>query len=152
MSSYSFPEQPLNMAMFQPEDKGQNVVESHKNLERNATRDLTGRVFLLSHLFIHEKKHSRSAIGLWCYVIIHISSGFWKWNLRIYESTIDDRVPMEWRNHAPSARAHGTYEIEKYEWVPMERKYLSSGPSLYMPWITHMLFVDLNDNFSCKEN
>ena len=25
------------------------------------------------------------------------------------------------------------------------------GPSLYMPWITHMLFVDLNDNFSCQE-
>ena len=23
--------------------------------------------------------------------------------------------------------------------------------SLYMPWITHMLFFDLNDNFSCQE-
>ena len=50
-----------------------------------------------------------------------------------------------------SGRAHGTYEIEKYEWVSMERKYLFSGPGLYMPWITHMLFVDLKDNFSCKE-
>ena len=59
---------------------------------------------------------------------------------------------IEWRSHAPSAIAHGTYEIEKYEWVSMERKQLFSGPSLYMPWITHMLFVDLNDNFSCKEN
>ena len=28
----------------------------------------------------------------------------------------------EWRSHAPSGRAHGTYEIEKYEWVSMERK------------------------------
>ena len=41
----------------------------------------------------------------------------------------------------------GTYEIEKYEWVSMERKFLFSGPSLYVPWITHMFFVDLNDNF-----
>ena len=31
-------------------------------------------------------------------------------------------------------------------------KVIISGPSLYMPWITHMLFVDLNYNFSCKEN
>ena len=59
---------------------------------------------------------------------------------------------IEWRSHAPSGRAHGTYEIEKYEWVSMERKLLFSGHSLYMPWITHMLFVDLNDNFSCKDN
>ena len=29
---------------------------------------------------------------------------------------------IEWRSHAPSGRAHGTYEIEKYEWVSMERK------------------------------
>ena len=58
---------------------------------------------------------------------------------------------MEWRSHAPSGRADGTYEIEKYEWESMERKLLFSGPSLYMPWITHMLFVDLNYNFSCQE-
>ena len=29
---------------------------------------------------------------------------------------------IEWRSHAPSGRAHWTYEIEKYEWVSMERK------------------------------
>jgi hypothetical protein len=35
------------------------------------------------------------------------------------------RNSREWRSHAPSGRAHGsdgTYEIEKYEWVSMERK------------------------------
>ena len=36
---------------------------------------------------------------------------------------------------------HGTFEIVKYEWVLKERKLLFSGPSLYIPWITHMLFV-----------
>ena len=29
---------------------------------------------------------------------------------------------IERRSRAPSGRAHGTYEIEKYEWVSMERK------------------------------
>jgi hypothetical protein len=52
----------------------------------------------------------------------------------------------------PVEPMHGTYEIEKYQWVSMERKLIFSGPSLYMPRITHMFFVDLNDNFSCKEN
>ena len=28
----------------------------------------------------------------------------------------------EWRSHAPSGRIHGTYEIEKYELVSIERK------------------------------
>ena len=31
------------------------------------------------------------------------------------------------------------------------RKKIFSGPSLYMPSITHMLIVDLNNNFSCHE-
>ena len=31
-------------------------------------------------------------------------------------------LSIEWRSHASSGRAHGTYEIEKYEWVSMERK------------------------------
>ena len=62
------------------------------------------------------------------------------------------RHVIEWRGHAPSGRAHGTYEIEKYEWVSMERKLLYSDPILFMARITHVLFVDLNDNFSCKEN
>ena len=69
-----------------------------------------------------------------------------------FNTCIGYPTDIEWRSHAPSGRAHGTYEIEKNEWESMERKQLSSGPSLYMPWITHMLFVDLNDNFSCKEN
>ena len=33
----------------------------------------------------------------------------------------------------------GSYEIVKYELVSMERKKLFSGPSLYMPWITHVV-------------
>ena len=33
----------------------------------------------------------------------------------------------------------------------MDRKSLFSGPSLYTPRITHMLFVDWNDHFSFKE-
>ena len=29
---------------------------------------------------------------------------------------------IEWRSQAPSGRAYGTDEIEKYEWVSMERR------------------------------
>jgi hypothetical protein len=42
---------------------------------------------------------------------ILISLQYWVWVCGI-----------EWRSNAPSGRAHGTYEIEKYEWVSMERK------------------------------
>jgi hypothetical protein len=31
-------------------------------------------------------------------------------------------IVMEWRGHAASGRAHGTYEIDKCEWESMERK------------------------------
>ena len=46
----------------------------------------------------------------------------------------------------------GTSWLGKLEWVSMERQSLFFGPSPYMPWITHMLFVDLNYNCSRKEN
>ena len=49
------------------------------------------------------------------------------------------KLPIELRSHAPSSRAHGTYEIEKYEWVLMERKSLFSGPFI-CPGL-HMLFI-----------
>ena len=41
---------------------------------------------------------------------------------------------IERRSHAPSGRAHGTYEIEKKEWL-MGRK--SSDPCLYITF-THL--------------
>ena len=47
---------------------------------------------------------------------------------------------IEWRSHAPSGR-------EKYEWVFNGEKVII----FLLPMITHMLFVDLNSNFSCQE-
>ena len=44
------------------------------------------------------------------------------------------------------------HEILNYERVSVQRKSLFYGPSLYTPQLTHMLFVDLRDNLSCKEN
>ena len=55
-------------------------------------------------------------------------------------------------NHNRVPKSASSNEIVKSEWVSMERKSLFYGPGLYMPRIKHMLFVDLNDNFSCKEN
>ena len=46
----------------------------------------------------------------------------------------------ERRSPAPSGGPHGTYEIIKYEWVPVERKSFFLVPvQLYMPWITHVV-------------
>ena len=41
---------------------------------------------------------------------------------RMSAAAADNAGLIEWRSHAPSGRAHGTYKIEKHEWVPMERK------------------------------
>ena len=32
------------------------------------------------------------------------------------------QTAIGWRSHAPSNKAHGTYEIEKCEWDSIERK------------------------------
>ena len=60
------------------------------------------------------------------------------------------RTAWQPSSHASSSRAHGT-EIEKYEYVSMEKVIVFWSQSLYPPDYTHMLFVDLNDNFSCQE-
>ena len=51
-----------------------------------------------------------------CKVTLGVLKGASKLNVLLFI------ILIEWRSHASSGRAHGTYEIGKYEWVSIERK------------------------------
>ena len=73
---------------------------------------------------------------------------------RYLRSTVNSNYSMKLESPPPLRETpmDGTSWLGKLEWVSMERQSLFFGPSPYMPWITHMLFVDLNYNCSRKEN
>ena len=54
------------------------------------------------------------------HVYLSVSNVLFPWHMstlhRVWLANKLAELAMEWRSHAPSGRAHGTYEIEKYEW------------------------------------
>ena len=47
-----------------------------------------------------------------------------KWTCTLNFYLMNHLQSIEWRSHALSGKAHGTYEIEQYEWV-FEKVYLN---------------------------